>query len=118
MKRKTALWIARIICLIWAGFWAWFGLVSGSEAYGGGIQGIIKNSPNALPGAAFLLITWIAWKKPQIGGMVLIVIGTIIAFGYPLMASNFALSVIIMMEFAFALPPLLVGGLFLWGSRE
>lgn len=49
-----------------------FALFSGAE---GGIQGVIKNSPNALPGAALLVIVYVAWKWELIGGILIILVG-------------------------------------------
>ncbi|HHB52203.1 MAG TPA: hypothetical protein ENK75_04055, partial [Saprospiraceae bacterium] len=49
-----------------------FALVSGSEAYGGGLMGIIKNSPNALPWALLLLLVGIAWKWEFLGGILIL----------------------------------------------
>ena len=52
-----------------------FALLSGAETYGGGISGIIKNSPNALPWAALLILIYIGWKWPLIGGICITLFG-------------------------------------------
>lgn len=61
-----------------------FALVSGSEAYGGGVSGILQNAPNALPWAALLLLTGMAWKWERVGGMVVTLfgIGLVIFFNF------------------------------------
>ena len=67
----------KIILLIVASFWFLFALVSGSEGFGGGIRGIIINSPNAIPWAILLIITYVAWKKELIGGILIVVLGIV-----------------------------------------
>jgi len=52
-----------------------FALLSGSEGYGGGIMGIIKNSPNALPWLIFLIFVFIAWKWELVGGIIITIFG-------------------------------------------
>ena len=39
-----------------------FALLSGAESKGGGVVGIIKNSPNALPWVFLLVLVYVAWK--------------------------------------------------------
>lgn len=52
-----------------------FSLISGSETYGGGLLGLLKNAPNALPWLALLLLTALAWKKEFIGGSLITALG-------------------------------------------
>jgi hypothetical protein len=66
---------ARLIISIYALFWLIFALLSGSQDYGGGIRGIIYNSPNAIPWLIMCLITYLCYKKEQIGGGLLIIAG-------------------------------------------
>ncbi|MEA3345699.1 MAG: hypothetical protein U9Q78_05570 [Chloroflexota bacterium] len=40
------------LALIWAVWWAFFGLFSGA---GEGLRGVLMNAPNALPGLIFLI---------------------------------------------------------------
>ena len=51
-----------------------FALLSGSEDYGGGFIGILKNSPNALPWLILLLFTLIARRWPLIGGGLIVLL--------------------------------------------
>jgi hypothetical protein len=52
-----------------------FSLVSGAETYGGGMEGIIKNSPNSLPWLLLLGALFIAWKREFIGGSIIVILG-------------------------------------------
>jgi hypothetical protein len=52
-----------------------FALLSGSEEYGGGLKGIIKNSPNALPWFGLLILVFIAWKWQLAGGILITALG-------------------------------------------
>ena len=52
-----------------------FALLSGSGDYGGGIKGIIQNSPNSAPWLIFLVLLFIAWKWELIGGILITLLG-------------------------------------------
>ena len=52
-----------------------FALVSGSEQYGGGVRGILQNSPNALPWVILLAALYIAWKRELAGGILITLTG-------------------------------------------
>ncbi|OYT16077.1 MAG: hypothetical protein B7C24_09705 [Bacteroidetes bacterium 4572_77] len=78
-----------------------FALLSGSEAYGGGFMGILKNSPNALPWLVFLATIWLAWKWPLLGGILLNILGIFSLFFFVFSSPVFhwpvfVLSIIIM----------------------
>lgn len=66
---------ARSLLLLMTSFWFIFALLSGAEEYGGGIQGIIKNSPNALPWLVLYVINIIVWKWELIGGVLVAAAG-------------------------------------------
>ena len=70
-------YIARIILLIILAFWFIFALLSGAEEYGGGLKGIITNSPNAIPWLLLFLLVRIAWKKELIGGSLISLMGVL-----------------------------------------
>ena len=75
---KTANWfrnIARYAMLTIGVLIFVFALVSGAEEYGGGLQGVVKNSPNALPWVALLVIVFIAWRWELVGGTLIILVG-------------------------------------------
>lgn len=73
-------WLARIPLLILTLFWGTFALLSGANEYGGGIIGIIKNSPNALPWLVLLGINYIAWKWEIAGGAIILLTGIFLSF--------------------------------------
>ncbi|HAW50964.1 MAG TPA: hypothetical protein DCX54_01360 [Flavobacteriales bacterium] len=57
-----------------------FALVSGSEEYGGGITGIVRNSPNALPWVLLLILTYISWKWELTGGIIVLCFSIVLLF--------------------------------------
>ncbi len=66
-----------------------FGLVSGAEMENGIIDGIIDNSPNALPGLALLVSTAIAWKYELIGGILIVLFGFFLIYFFNFSGNNF-----------------------------
>ncbi len=69
-----------------------FALLSGSGDYGGGIKGIIQNSPNSAPWLIFLVLLFIAWKWELIGGILITLLGfgAIYFFCFPWKGFEFA----------------------------
>ncbi len=59
--------ISVTILLVVAAFWFVFALLSGSEEYGGGIIGIMKNSPNAIPWLILFGAVYCAWRWRLVG---------------------------------------------------
>ena len=57
-----------------------FALISGSESYGGGIIGVMKNSPNTLPWLILLLFIYIAWKWELMGGIIITLLGIVMLY--------------------------------------
>lgn len=57
-----------------------FAVMSGSEDYGGGLNGVLKNSPNALPWLLLLAPVIIAWMSERIGGILLCLFGLVLVF--------------------------------------
>jgi|GEM_PF-527574 len=68
-----------------------FALLSGSEGYGGGIAGIIKNSPNAIPWLILLVLVFIAWKWELIGGILVTVLGIALLYFFNFTGPGFSL---------------------------
>lgn len=66
-----------------------FALFSGAGDYGGGVSGVLKNSPNALPWLTLLLLTFIAWKRELIGGLLIIFIGLVLMYFFNAHAAYF-----------------------------
>lgn len=87
-----------------------FGLFSGAESFGGGIKGVIMNSPNSLPWLILLIIVLIGWKYELIGGILISSIGiaTIFAFDFYTVENLLGL-------FTIALPITILGGLLILG---
>lgn len=66
-----------------------FALLSGSETYGGGLKGIIQNSPNALPWALLLLMVYIAWKRERLGGILITALGLFLVYFFNVEGNHF-----------------------------
>jgi hypothetical protein len=102
---------ARLLALVWALFWVWFGLASGI-AEGGGFRYTLIHT--ALPGLVFLAIALLAWRWEALGGTALVVIGLAVLVGYPLLwGSRFPLSTVVQVVATMALPPMGAGILLL-----
>ena len=109
-------YIARIIALVWAGWWVFFGLASG---IGEGLDPIGVVIHTAVPGLIFLVLAIIAWLRQDIGGALLVLAGLVIMVIYPLMArGSLSISTILVAMALLALPPLIAGGLCLACWRQ
>lgn len=109
-------YIARIIALVWAGWWVFFGLASG---IGEGLDPIGVVVHTAVPGLIFLVLAIIAWLCEDIGGALLVLAGLVIMVIYPLMArGSLSISTILVAMALLALPPLIAGGLCLACWRQ
>ena len=86
--------------------WFIFALLSGAEQYGGGVTGVIKNAPNALPWLLLFVFVYIVWKYEQIGGGLLIIAGIFSVYFF-----NALESVVVL--FAVSLPLIILGSIFL-----
>lgn len=67
--------IARYGLLITSVLVCLFAILSGSEAYGDGIQALLKNSMNSVPWLILTACLALAWKKELIGGLLITVLG-------------------------------------------
>jgi hypothetical protein len=72
--------IAQILLLLITIIVFIFALLSGSEGYGGGFMGIVKNSPNSLPWLLLFGLNYLVWKKELLGGIILTVFGVFISW--------------------------------------
>ena len=96
---------ARTVLAIAAMFWFVFALLSGSEEYGGGIKGLILNSPNALPWLLLGVLVYVAFKWELVGGLLIAGMGGLTVFFFHAYKSAFVF---------FAIPvPLILLGCFL-----
>lgn len=66
-----------------------FALLSGSEEYGGGLMGIVKNSPNAAPWLGLLVFVFIAWKWELPGGILITALGLFVTWFMSIRGNNF-----------------------------
>lgn len=74
--RNTARYSLLILSILLFGF----ALISGSEDYGGGLKGIIKNSPNTIPWVGLILLIIVAWKRELTGGILIVFVGICIVY--------------------------------------
>lgn len=98
--------IARLVAVVWAGWWLVFRLLSG---IGEGLDGLGIVMHTLVPGGIFLLITAIAWRWEFIGGSLLVVIGLATFQYYPFAGS-------LPGALTLSFPPMLAGYLLLWDS--
>ncbi|MBC8319904.1 MAG: hypothetical protein H8E34_04200 [Bacteroidetes bacterium] len=66
-----------------------FALLSGSGDYGGGLKGILYNSPNALPWFILLIVLFVAWKWELVGGILITLIGMAAMYFFNFRGPNF-----------------------------
>ncbi len=98
-KKKLAKYLrntARYVLLILGILVFIFALLSGSEGYGGGLGGIIRNSPNALPWLILLIMVFIAWKWELAGGIIISLLGLAMVYFVIFQANNFFLTTFIL----------------------
>jgi len=85
-------------------FWFIFALLSGSEEYGGGLKGIILNSPNALPWLLLGVLVYVAFKWELMGGLLIAGMGVFTVFFFNAYKSP-------LVFFAISVPLIVLGGL-------
>ncbi len=66
-----------------------FALLSGSESFGGGFMGVVKNSPNTLPWLLLFGLNYLVWKKELLGGIILTIFGLFITYFFNFNGGNF-----------------------------
>ena len=96
---------ARIALVILAMFWFVFALLSGSEQYGGGLNRIIRNSPNALPWLLLFVLDYVEFRWELIGGILIILAGVLTVPFFNTLESLFLLLTV-------SLPLMVLGGFF------
>ena len=106
---------ARVLAILWAGFWIWFGLASGiAEKLTPG--GVLLHT--AVPGLFFVLLLVVAWRWEAVGGALLVLIGLLMAVAYPILFRRLPALTIFLTDLTLALPPLVAGVLFLLAWRR
>jgi hypothetical protein len=104
------IWMARIVALLWGGWWTFFGLASG---IGEKLKatGILIHA--TAPGLVFLVSALVAWRWPLAGGIVLLLEGVAVTIAYPLaFGSRFAVRTVLFVLATMAIPPLVAGAIF------
>ncbi len=84
--------VARYTLLVFGILIFLFALVSGSEDYGGGLRGILENSPNALPWLVLLLLVLVAWRWELTGGILITLLGLFLIYFFNIRGNNFFVS--------------------------
>jgi hypothetical protein len=111
--------IARVLSLLWAAFWVWFGIASG---IGEGLTAAGTFVHTAAPGLIFLGSALLAWRVELVGGIGLIAEGLLVCVAYPVVASGrFPPQTVFFVVLTMGAPALIAGVLFLasWrGSRR
>lgn len=113
--RITAL-VLKIFISVLSGLVFFFALFSGAEEFGGGIQGLIHNSPNALPWLVLFIFVLILWMRELLGGILMVMFSVFTVFMFDFFEDNFGVFLMI------SLPLLIVGVFFIikslrYGSR-
>ncbi|MBN2289342.1 MAG: hypothetical protein JXQ83_08415 [Candidatus Glassbacteria bacterium] len=104
-------WSARILALVWAGFWTWFGLASG---LGEGLDPLGVFMHTLLPGLVFLAAALAAWRWEAAGSAGLLLMAVLALVQFPFARQSFGLATI-------TLPPVIAAVLFIlgrWLSRR
>ncbi len=86
---KVLKYIARYTLLLIASLLLVFSVISGSEDYGGGLLGLLKNSPNAIPWLILILLILIAWKHELLGGILIFLSGLWFVYFFNFSGPNF-----------------------------
>ncbi len=92
-KIKIIALVLKWIILILAILIFLFALFSGAED--GGIKGIIRNSPNALPWIILFVFVFILWKRELVGGILLSLFGIFTIFMFDVFEDNIGVFFII-----------------------
>jgi hypothetical protein len=92
---------------------AMFSIFAVGETFGGNLSGL-SHFLQALP---LVLLVFVCWRFPRIGGLATMLLGILLVVAYPLRASNQPLSTTILTELIFFTPPILAGLLIYLSSR-
>jgi hypothetical protein len=108
---------ALILMIVAAVFWLWFGVGSAYVERMGLMNWVMHI---LIPGGVFVLSTWLAWRRPRIGGALLAGEG-LVALYFVLrnmvLSRAFPMSTVVLMCLTLALPPLAAGVLFFAQAR-
>jgi hypothetical protein len=87
---------ARIVLLIMAVCLFGFSFLSGSESFGGGVQGILRNMPNTIPWAGLIVLVLFSWKQPLWGSILVFLATLFILYFFNFAGENFFLSTFVL----------------------
>ena len=104
---------ARVLAVLWAAFWIWFGLASGI-AEGLPPRGVLIHT--AVPGLFFALLVVVAWRWETLGGILLVAASLFVFVVYPMLFRRLPPLVIFLTLLTMAVPPLVAGILLLLDS--
>ncbi len=69
--------------------------------------------------APLVLLAWVGWRYPKIGGLLLVVIGIVLAVVYAVVTrGRLSVMTVGLVELLILLPPVVAGGLFMLSGRE
>ena len=105
------LWLARILAVLWAGFWLWFGVGSALHErlpWDGVLLYALR------PGLIFVAILLYAWLWPRTGGVLLVLTGFVLAGWYAVYYGDKPAAMKVFVLSTIGLPPLVSGLLLLW----
>ena len=93
--------IARVVLLLWVGFWLFFAIASrvGEGISGEGMTTLVMR------GGVLLVLAAIAWFAPTVGGWLLLTSGVLLCTG----VLPFARHALVVVRLVLGVPPILVG---------
>lgn len=78
--------VSRGVLLVVGLFWFVFALLSGAEELGGGLRGVARNSPNALPWLLLLLLVALTFHFERAGALAIIALSVAFAVVFDTLA--------------------------------
>lgn len=113
MKTRYTIYAARALATLWVGFWLWFAVASSIDH----LMSMIVAAGIPLGLSVFAVV--MAWRRPQVGGAMLVIEGLTIA---GTMAAGFlnpnSLATALFLILTLVVPPIVAGLLFLEGCRR
>ncbi len=108
---KTLLIVAFLIVLVPVGAFTLLGL---AEVASGNSSGLL----HGLQAAPLILIAILAWKKPMVGGSILLIVAGALAITYPLGLNSIDAMTLAVTELVLFVPPLVAGLLFIAAAKR
>ncbi len=103
------------LCLMWSAFWVWIGTAHGLRESSGGL-GVLTHM--IMPGAIFIVLTFLPIWSELIGGIFLVAAGCIVGILNPLLFGELAPELKAPLALATVAPPLIAGLVFLYDVRK